>query len=328
MFKERFLYEKIPGRPFCHAATAVQLPNGDLLAAFFSGQHEGAPDVAVLTARLKQGAEVWGDIRVTVDTPGRPYFNPVLFVNAVGTVRLFHMLLLQDSLNLDDGLMFGVKSNDNGYHWSSPPQPICTTRGCWLRNKPIRLKSQRLLLPCYYENQFRWMGFCLYSDDEGETWKQSGWIKGPVGVIQPTLLEKKDGSILALMRNNAPEDRPEQRRIWHSVSKDEGYSWSRCEPTELPNPNSGIDLVSLQNGNAVLAYNNSETKRTPLMLALSTDEGETWDKKRDVETDPENQYSYPAIIQSRDGKIHLFYSWKTERIKHVTVSEDWIAGAG
>jgi predicted neuraminidase len=327
MLKEKFLFEQIPDRPFSHSAMIAQLSNGDLLSAFFAGQKEGIPDNAILTARLKHGSKVWSDVQVVVDTLGKPNNNPVLFVNARGVISLFYMTIdgILGPESCERTLMFAVKSTDGGHNWL-PAQQVCTIQGWMLRNKPIHLKSGRILLPCYYENPFQWMGFCLYSDNEGETWKQSSWIKAPVDVIQPTLLERKDGSILALFRSRSPADRPDQHRIWRSVSKDEGYTWSRCEPTNLPNPNSGIDLVGLRNGHVILAYNDSETERTPLTLALSTDEGETWGKQRHLETEP-GHYSYPAIIQSQDELIHVLYTWRNIRIKHVTVSEDWIGGA-
>lgn len=320
MFQVRFLYEQLPNCPSCHAGTIVELPSGEYLAAWYAGSWEGHQDVAIYAAHLRHELHGWQDVRSVVNTPGKSEGNPVLHVDRWGHVWLFYVT--QQEPGWDNVLMYARKSEDEGRTWGDPVL-LSETLGWMTKNKPLRLSCGRTLLPCYDERT--WRSFCLLSDDECVSWRPSGWIEGPVPVIQPTLLERPDGTILALLRSGPPEDRPEQRLIWRSLSEDGGLTWSPCEPTALPNPNSGTDTTVLDTGHAVLAYNHSATCRSPLTLALSTDGGETWPVRRDVETEAA-EFSYPAIIQGHGGRIHLLYTWKRTHMKHVVLTEDWITG--
>jgi predicted neuraminidase len=107
-------------------------------------------------------------------------------------------------------------------------------------------------------------------------------------------------------------------RICAASSDDGGRTWSAAKPTALPNPNAGIDAVRMSDGTIALAYNNSTTARTPLSVAFSRDNGDSWSAPLVIEDQP-GEYSYPAIIQTRDGLLHVTYSWKRERIKHVII---------
>ncbi len=317
MYKERFIYEHIEGRPSCHAGTIAELPSGEYLAAFYAGTQEGATDVGVLTSRLRDEIDGWEDTRVVVDTPGMSEGNPVLHVDDYGHVWLFYVT--QQEPGWDNVLMYSMKSEDEGRTWEEPAQ-IGDTLGWMTKNKAIRLQSGRTILPCYDERA--WKSFCLLSDDECLTWQQSGMMEGPTMVIQPTLLPRPDGSIVAFMRTGAPVEDPDNRVIWKSVSEDDGMTWSPCEPTDLPNPNSGCDVVLLDDGNAALIYNDSRTGRSPLTVALSTDNGDTWPTKRTLETE-EAEFSYPAIIQGHGGRIHTLYTYKRTHMKHAAFSETW-----
>jgi len=320
MYQERFLYEALPGRPSCHAGSIVELDSGEFFAAFYAGTREGAKDVAVLTARLRSELDAWSEVGVVVDTPGKSEGNPVLHVDSYGHVWLFYVT--QQEPGWDYVLLYAMKSEDEGRTWEAPIQ-LSEQQGWMVRNKPIRLAGGRTVLPCY--DEVKWRGFCLVSDDECATWRQSGWIEGPVPVIQPTLLERPDGSILALLRSGAPEDRPAHRVLWRSVSMDGGLTWSPCEATELPNPDSGADMVGLDNGHAVLLYNDTKSGRSPLTAALSIDGGETWPVKRNLEDEP-GEFSYPAIIQHLDGNLNGLYTWRRTHMKHVIFDEAWLAG--
>ena len=330
MYAERFLYGHIEDRPSCHAGTIVELPSGEYLSAFYAGSHEGDRDVAILTARLSDELDGWQDVQVVADTPGKSEGNPVLHVDSHRHVWLLYVTQQKPKragepdpeqvLGWNSVLLYAMKSENEGRTWKRPRQ-LSYTLGWMTRNKAIRLSSGRTVLPCYDEINYR--SFCLLSDDQCQTWEQSGWIEGPAWVIQPTLLKREDGSILALMRSCPPEDRPDQRVIWRSVSRDEGLTWSRCEPTELPNPNSGTDLVGLGSGHAVLLFNDTPEGRSPLTVALSTDDGETWPVKKNLETEPV-EFSYPAVIQDRGGRIHVLYTWKRTHMKHVVFDENWI----
>ena len=112
-------------------------------------------------------------------------------------------------------------------------------------------------------------------------------------------------------------------RITQIVSRDQGETWTAAEPTVLKNPDSGISMIPLANGHWVIVYNDSETSRTPLSIARSTDEGRTWEEPLKLEANP-GEYSYPSVLQTADGKIHVTYTFRRYGIKHVELNEDWL----
>lgn len=318
MLTHRFLYDTLPGAPSCHAGTIAQAESGDFLAAFYAGSHEGHTDVGIYLARMRDGRDEWEDVELLIDTPGKSEGNPVLFVDAVGHVWLFYVT--QQSPGWDYVLLYAIKSEDEGRSWGEP-RLLSPSQGWMVKNKPVILSSGRIVLPCY--DEVNWRSFCLLSDDDCVTWTRSGLIEGAVDVIQPSILERTDGSLLALMRSGPDRDQPDMRRIFRSVSTDGARTWSPCEPTELPNPNSGTDAVMLSDGRAVLVYNHTPEGRTPLSIAISSDGGDTWSHRRDLETEP-GEYSYPSVIEDAAGMIHVIYTWRRTHMKHVTLSPDWI----
>lgn len=103
-----------------------------------------------------------------------------------------------------------------------------------------------------------------------------------------------------------------------SKSTDKGMSWSPAKQTSLPNPNSGLDAVKLKDRRVALVYNHTSRGRTPLNIAFSGDDGETWGHAYTLETEP-GEYSYPSVIEGSDNKVHLTYTWKRQRIKYVVL---------
>jgi predicted neuraminidase len=168
------------------------------------------------------------------------------------------------------------------------------------RCKPTILPSGRIILPLYSDTFS--ISIMALSDDEGTTWHASKPLIG-FGNIQPTVLRRNDGTLVAYMRENGSLN-----RIRVSNSKDEGVTWSPVEETDLPNPGSGIDGVRLANGHWVLVYNDSARSRASLAVSLSEDEGRTWKWTRHLEKHADGRYHYPAVIQGRDGRIHAIYS--------------------
>lgn len=191
--------------------------------------------------------------------------------------------------------------------------------GWQTRCKPTVLKSGRWLLPLYTDTYS--FSLMAISDDMGNTWKASKPLIG-FGNIQPSVLERRDGSLVAYMRENGVTG-----KIRMSESFDGGESWGDVSSTILPNPGSGLDAVVLQNGHWVLIYNDTEKGRNRLAVSASLDEGKTWTTTRYLEEHPSGSYHYPAIIQTQDGHLHAIYSYFVEggkSMKHVEFNEAWI----
>ena len=140
-------------------------------------------------------------------------------------------------------------------------------------------------------------------------------VDRPPGGSQPALAQHSDGSLLALLRSSP--------RTALVTSADEGLTWSPAKATDLKNPGAGISLARLANGHLVFVFNDSETDRTPLSIVRSTDEGRSWEEPLTLEANP-GEYSYPCVIQSADGRIHVTYTFRRYSIKHVELNEDWL----
>ncbi len=191
--------------------------------------------------------------------------------------------------------------------------------GWQTRCKPTVLPSGRILLPLYTDTFS--VSLMAISDDGGKTWFASKPLAG-FGSIQPSVLRRNDGSLVAYMRENGP-----LRRIRISESRDDGVTWSSVGATDLPNPGSGLDTVRLQNGHWVLIYNDTTKGRKSLAVSLSEDEGQSWKWTRHLERDDVGSYHYPAIIQGRDGTLHAVYSYFVpggKSMKHAAFNEAWI----
>ncbi len=189
------------------------------------------------------------------------------------------------------------------------------------RCKPTVLPSGRILLPLYSDTYS--FSLMAITDDEGKTWFASKPLIG-FGNIQPTVLRRNDGTLVAYMRENGPRE-----KIRIAESTDDGIHWGRVGETDLPNPGAGIDGVRLANGHWLLVYNDTTEGRSQLAVSLSTDEGATWPHKRYLEKHPSGAYHYPAVIQSTDRRIHVVYSYFVDAgksMKHATFDESWVTG--
>jgi predicted neuraminidase len=187
------------------------------------------------------------------------------------------------------------------------------------RCKPTTLPSGRILLPLYSDTFS--IGLMAISDDEGATWHASEPLLG-FGAIQPAVVQRDDGTLVAYMRENGPLN-----KIRVSESKDNGETWGPVGTIDLPNPGSGLDAVRLKSGAWALVYNDLQNGRNQLAVSLSDDEGKTWSTTRYLERHETGSYHYPAIIQAKDGTIHVVYSYFVEggkSMKHAEFNEAWI----
>jgi predicted neuraminidase len=191
------------------------------------------------------------------------------------------------------------------------------------RCKPTYLSSGRILLPLYTDTFS--ISIMAISDDHGATWYSSQPLFG-FGNIQPAVLERSDGTLVAYMRDNGPFE-----RVRVCESTDQGLTWGPVYSGELENPGAGVDAVRLANGHWVIIYNDQVRGRTSLAVSLSTDEGRSWTATRHLEQQESGAYHYPAIIQGSDGRIHAIYSYFVDggkSMKHAAFDEAWITESG
>jgi predicted neuraminidase len=299
--------------PYNHAASIVELPGGDLLVAWGAGSGELAPDTVIVAARRRSGETPWSAPQVVADVPDHADSNPVLFVDDAGTLWLFHVEMLGDTFCL--GRVVAQTSTDGGETWSTA-RPILDAPCVMIRHRPIILRTGRWVLPAYtqgiYQTQF-WV-----SDDRGQNWRPTQALLTFPNNLQPAVVELDDGGLLALMRTGSGGG-----FTWQGHSCDGGESWSLCKRRDLPNPDSGLDLIRLAGGQLVSFFNNSPTERSPLAACVSLDGGRTWPPPRTIEGGPP-QLSYPSAIQTADGTIHVVYSHRLEYIQHAEFNLAWL----
>ena len=311
--QSEFLFETAPF-PSVHASTLVDTRSG-LVAAWFGGTREGAPDVGIwVSRRLASGWTAPVEVATGVQTDGsrHPCWNPVLFELPDGSLALFY------KVGPDPRNWWGMvrTSADAGQTWGDArrlPEGILGP----IKNKPVRLADGTIISPSSTESTATpslWRVHFERSSDGGRTWTivRPAIADGAAELqaIQPSVLVHKSGKLQAVGRTRS-------QRVFQTWSDDGGKTWGALTLTTLPNPSAGTDAVTLQDGRHVLVYNHTPKGRTPLNVAVSRD-GTAWDAALVLESEP-GEYSYPAVIQARDGRVHVMYTWKRQRIKHVVI---------
>lgn len=310
-----FVFERAPF-PSAHASTIVETRTG-LVAAWFGGTRERNPDVGIWVSRRDSSG--WSDPvevanGIQPDGTRHPCWNPVLFQPSGGPLVLFY------KVGPSPDAWWGLvrTSTDEGRSWSAATRLPDGILGP-IRAKPIELAKGVMLAGSSTEND----GWIVHMERYSGDWSASSlgaassWLKSaPVntaaqfGAIQPTILVHSPTSIQILCRTR-------EKVIAESWSEDGGRTWGAMKGTTLPNPSAGIDAVKLADGRFLLVYNPTATGRAKLDIAVSAD-GRSWTHAVTLEDSP-GEYSYPAMIQARDGKVHVTYTWRRERIKHVVI---------
>ncbi|MBN1132179.1 MAG: exo-alpha-sialidase [Bacteroidales bacterium] len=323
--KSEFIYT-LDNKPTeqCHASTIEETPSG-LIAAWFGGPYEKHPDVGIWISRNSDGnwtkpVEVVNGIQD--DSLQYPCWNPVLFLPDEGPLMLFYKV--GPSPREWWGEM--ITSEDGGLSWSVRRKLGKGKLGHLLgpvKNKPVQMSDGSILCPSSTElingDSIYWKVHFELTRDLGKNWAVIGPINEGItfDAIQPSILTYPGNRMQILCRTK-------QQVISQSWSEDAGMNWSGMTATSLPNPNSGTDAVTLNDGRQLLVYNHTireggfPSGRQMLNVAISKD-GTSWSPVMTLEKS-EGEYSYPAVIQSSDGMVHITYTYRRESIKHVIIN--------
>ena len=304
----------------CHASSLIELENGDLLCTWFGGTRESHPDVQIWVSRKPLGG-VWSTpepVAKAEEELGGSVFNPVIVQCGGDTLQLFYL-----SPDINDGRV--ITSNDGGHTWSKSVALEKEFTGP-LVNKPIYLEDGTILSGGSMEGGPGWRIHVERSTDKGKSWTRTPVLNDPkqFKLIQPTFLVHSQEKIQLLARSGGKDASTKIAQCW---SEDGGKTWSEVTNTTLPNNNSGLDAVSLREGGHLLVYNHSTRddescgrKGRGILTLAKTYDGVNWDAAAVLEfRTGAVQYSYPAIIQTRDGLVHITYSWHRKYIKHVVI---------
>lgn len=344
-----------------HAANMIELPNGDLLCAWFAGSQEGMPDVRIALSRLPAGGDHWTQpVWVSEDTT-RSEQNPVLFRTPSGQTWVLYTAQESRGCTKEEWLEKVARgeaegdyamqwtavirrriSEDDGHTWG-PVETLFEKPGSFCRQPVVIMSNGEWLLPMYYSlpapghaDDYTVMQITA---DQGGTWLEVE-VPGSRGRVQASVLELAPGRLIAFFRSRVAD------WIYVSRSSDYGRTWTVPEPTTLPNNNSSIQAIKLTSGYIAIAFNYYQAspqsgsaiwpkRRYPVTVAISEDEGTTWPYMRHIDTGDDfcgernehlnRRLSYPGLIQTRDGMIHAFYSYRDRQcIKYVSFSEDWV----
>jgi len=314
---EEFVFEEAPFKE-CHASTIAETKDG-LVVSWFGGTKEKNKDVEIWISRKVDGQwtkPVSVANGIQSENLRYPCWNPVLFQVPDGPLQLYYKV--GPSPREWWGLM--IESDDQGKSWGKPVKLPDGILGP-IKNKPVLLSDGTLISPTSTEHD-GWRVHFEYSKDLGKTWTKGAPINDgkEYNAIQPSVLIHPDGELQIMARSK-------ENSVLASWSEDNGKTWSALEPSGLPNPNSGTDAETLQDGSFLIVYNHIGKKpnqwggkRSPLNVAVSKD-GEQWHAALVLEDQP-GEYSYPSVIQAADGLVHIVYTWKRDRVKHVVVDPD------
>ncbi|MFC3878656.1 exo-alpha-sialidase [Algoriphagus namhaensis] len=308
ILRSEFIYESAPF-PECHASTLVETSDG-ILAAWFGGTRERNPDVSIYTSRLS--GEKWSTPEMVADgvvdeNLRYPTWNPVLFQNKPEQLTLFY------KIGPSPREWWGAfkTSSDEGKTWS---EEIKLEEGFLgpIKNKSVFLPNGDILHPSSLETSKVWTIHVEKSDANLENWRKIEIENGSFNAIQPTVLFLPGGKIQLLSRT-------QEGKVGINYSEDQGETWSRVKGSSLPNNNSGVDGITLKSGYHLLVCNPLQKGRNKLSL-MGSEDGNTWEELLVLEDQSSGEFSYPAIIQAKDGTVHLTYTYNRKRIKYVSLT--------
>jgi len=316
--KEELVFNNPPFKQ-CHASTMVEVAPGKVLLSCFGGSAEGKKDVDIWLSSIdQQGISQPVDVAngIVSDTLRFPAWNPVLFKTKSGKLFLFYKV----GPNPREWWGMVKTSADNGQSWSAAGRLPAGILGP-IKNKPVQLSDGIILSPSSVEvSENRWTAHMEKSADDGKTWELIPVDpESKFDVIQPSVLFYGKNKMQILCRSK-------QGSVMQSWSSDGGNTWGKLSKTSLLNPNSGTDAVTLKDGTQLIVYNPDVpgkdwfNGRSKLRLASSKD-GKTWEDVLVLESGTKEEYSYPAIIQTADGLVHISYTYDRKNVKHIVLKK-------
>lgn len=305
----------VPVTPSCHAATLVETKPNEILAAWFGGKYEGAKDVGIYLSSYKD--KKWSAPQSIIkplikEKDTLPCWNPVLFKSKREKLYLFYKV----GKNPREWFGAMIFSNDDGKTWSNPeylPDGILGP----IKNKPIEMTDGIILCGSSTESvkDNLWRSHVETFEEATGKWTKIA-IEDPKNfdIIQPTFLVHSKNKVQMLFRSK-------HNKLISSWSENSGKSWAKTDSINVVNSNSGIDALTVSNKSFLLVNNPLKmgkdwfNGRNVLDVEYSND-GVNWEKLFDLENQSEGEFSYPAIIQTSDKKVHILYTYNRKLIKH------------
>ncbi len=328
---EKVFGPEIPG-DYKHPASFTELENGDLYLVYYGGGGEYEEDAKVWGSRRPRGADAWSRPVIVADTPFLSEGNPVVWQAPDGVVWLFYVQRYGETWSTSR--IKAKISHDDAQTWSDPFL-LSFEQGMMVRSRPIVLNDGDYLLGVYHEQgeDRERVGpgttslFMRY-DPKTHTWTTTNRVESRVGNLQPTPVQITDDYLVSYSRRGGGYGPTEDGWLVRAESRDGGRTWSRGEDSRFPNPNAATDFIKLRNGHLLLVYNNSMTRRSPLTVAVSTDNDESYPYRVNI-AEGDDTYAYPVALQTKDGRIHVVYTTnERSTIMHAVFDEQVILQSG
>jgi predicted neuraminidase len=325
--REEFIDPK-SAHPMSHVASIGELLDGTLVATWYAGSREGAGDVAIYLSTRAPGQDAWSSPRAIVTRASatqdlnryiKKVGNAVLFAGQSDKLWLLYVTVSiggwsGSSLNL-------TTSTDEGQTWT-PGRRLTLSPFFNLselvKNAPIPLSNGGWAVPIYHELAGTFPEMLWLDEGDGirasKTRVSAGWFG-----YQPAFARLSANQALAVLRDDGVAT-----AVSVATTEDAGATWSAPVPLDLPNPDAGIDAIHLTDGRVLLAFNDSTSGRDNLRLAISADDGRTWARVATLAEEQGGDFSYPFLMQTRNGDVHLVYTWQRKAIKHVVFNLAWL----
>ncbi|HBI24083.1 MAG TPA: hypothetical protein DDX84_07775 [Nitrospiraceae bacterium] len=317
--------------PSSHVSSLTWMGDGKIACVWYGGSREGAMDVKIYFSLYDENTGVWSEGNVVVSRESssdelgryvRKVGNPVIFSDSSDRLWLFYVTITVGGWS-GSSLNYKI-SYDHGKTWTPSKKLVLSpffNLSNLVKNKPMLLDGGGFLLPIYHEFINKYPEMLMVIPD-GDAVQYKKWRIGfKKGLLQPSILALDEKRVVAYFRNAGKGNK---KYVMESISNDAGMTWSEPLPTTLPNPNSGLDVVSTPEGSVLVVLNDSFKDRSRLALYLSKDNDREWIKIKDLEDTPGMEFSYPSIIRTPDNTYHISYTYNRSNIKHVTFSDIWL----
>ncbi len=306
---------ELPGK-YKHPASITELDNRDLYIAYYGGGGEYKDDSRVWGGRRKKGETTWSSPVCIADTPFLGEGNPVVWQAPDGLVWLFYVQRYGNTWS--DSRVKAKISRDGANTWSDSVM-IAFEPGMMARGRPIVLNDGDYLLPLYHETGHDrenvgadTVSLFLRHDPETRIWTPTKGIPSRTGNLQAEPVQISDDHLVAYIRRGGGYEPIDNGYLVRSESRDGGRTWSNGIDSQFPNPNAAVSFIKLENGHLLLVYNDNMNDRTPLTVAISTDNDKTYPHRRNI-AEGRNSFAYPMAIQAKDGTIHVVYTTNGRR---------------
>jgi len=327
LFHDEFINPDSPHQ-VSHVASISELPDGSLVTTWYAGSREGARDVAIYMSTRAPADARWSPPRAIV-TPESAARDLNRAIKKVGNAVIFAdsgrlwLIYVTVSIGGWSGSSLNLTiSTDEGLTWT-PSQRLTLSPffniAELVKNAPVALSDGGWAVPIYHELAGRFPEVLWLRERMGEiratkSRMSAGWFG-----YQPALTPLTANRALALLRDDGVG-----KAVSVARTEDAGHTWSPPQPLDLPNPDSGLDAISLTDRRLLLAFNDSAKGRENLRLAMSADEGRTWARVATLAEEPGADFSYPFLMQTRNGDVHIVYTWKRKAIKHIVFNAAWL----